>query len=310
MGSSSFALPALQRLFEDGHQITGVVTQPDKPSGRGQFIQSPPVKAKALEFHLPVYQPVSLKDDAARALFEALEQEMIIVVAYGKIIPPWLLRLPRYGCVNLHGSLLPKYRGAAPIHWAIANGETSTGVCTMQLDEGLDTGPVFLSEKTSIGPEETVVELSGRLAEMGSRLMVQTIAGILDGSLRPQAQDEALATVAPILRKRHGWIDWRKSAESIHNQVRAFNPWPGTTTRFRGTTCKILKTRKAGSAEAGTEPGMIVASKRSLAVGCGDSVLLELIEVQPENRRAVGGWEFANGARIQPGEKFEPVMDN
>jgi methionyl-tRNA formyltransferase len=235
---------------------------------------------------------------------------MIIVVAYGKILPPWLLALPKFGCVNLHGSLLPKYRGAAPVHWAIANGETSTGVCTMQLDEGLDTGPVFLSERTSIDPEETVTELSGRLAEMGSDLVERTVDGIVNGTLTPVPQDGTLATLAPILKKHHGWMDWQRSALSIHNQVRAFNPWPGTTTRFRGTMCKVLKTRQAGQAESGMQPGAIMASKRTLDVCCGDSMLLELIEVQPENRKAVSGSEFVNGFHIQSGERFDPIGDN
>jgi methionyl-tRNA formyltransferase len=310
MGSATFAIPSLVRLFEEGYRIAGVVTQPDKPVGRTQAMQAPPLKAKAFELQLPVYQPATLKDDAARALFQALAPEIIVVAAYGKILPAWLLQLPALGCINLHGSLLPKYRGAAPVHWAIANGESTTGVCTMQMDAGLDTGPVLLCESTSIGPEETVVDLSVRLAEVGSGLMSRTIQGILDGTLRARPQNHELATFAPILKKHHGFVDWRKPAESIYNQVRAFNPWPGTVTRFRGMTCKILKARVLGPDNTSSPPGTIQASKKSLAVTCGNSVLLELLEVQPENRKQVTGREFANGARVQTGEKFDPVMDN
>jgi methionyl-tRNA formyltransferase len=310
MGSAAFAIPSLVELFERGYTIAGVITQPDKPGGRGQALQSPPVKMKAFELHLPIYQPSSVKNEAARALFQALDPAVVVVAAYGKILPAWLLELPKYGCVNLHGSLLPKYRGAAPIQWAIANGETTTGVCTMQMDVGMDTGPVFLCESTPIGPEETVTELSARLAERGSRLLVRTIVGILDGTLQPQPQNHELATQAPVLKKSHGFVDWRKPAESIYNQVRAFNPWPGTVSRFRGITCKILKSRVAGAADSGWAAGTVAASTRSLAVTCGDGVLLELLEVQPENRKPVTGRDFVNGARIRTGEKFDVVMDN
>ena len=184
--------------------------------------------------HLPIYQPKSLKTEETRELFVSpLAPEMIVVVAYGKILPPWLLQFPKYGCINLHGSLLPKYRGAAPVHWAIANGEKQTGVCTMLLDEGLDTGPVYLCEETPIGPDETAPELYDRLAEMGSPLILKTLQGITDGtsSRKPQAGTEA--TLAPVLKKEDGFIDWARPAAQIHNRVRAFNPWPGTVTRFR-----------------------------------------------------------------------------
>jgi len=316
MGTATFAVPTLQRLLEKGYKVAGVVTQPDKPSGRGQTLTPSPVKQKAFEFHLPIYQPKSLKDDDAHALFEALAPQMIIVVAYGKILPSWLLELPQYGCINLHGSLLPKYRGAAPVHWAIAHGETKTGVCTMRLDEGLDTGPVFLCEETGIGPEESVQQVYDRLAEIGSGLMVKTVEGFLSGTLRPTPQDNSQATFAPILQKEHGFIEWTMRANEIHNRVRAFNPWPGAVTKFHGGICKILRSRVADSDPAlrslgqRTEPGTIVVSKRSLAVVCGDSVLLEILSIQPENRKPVAGADFANGARIQPGEKFQTLMDN
>ena len=310
MGSSTFAIPTLVRLFEKGYSIAGVITQPDKPSGRGQLVQAPPIKDKALEIHIPVHQPRSLKDDAARALFQALSPEMLVVVAYGKILPPWLLQLPGYGAINLHGSLLPKYRGAAPIQWAMANGDEETGVSTMQIDEGLDTGPVFLSEKTSIDPNESVQELSRRLAAIGSELVIRTIEGIANGTLKPTPQDGSKSSLAPILEKKHGFIDWTEPARRIHDRIRAFTPWPGATTLFRGKVCKILKTSVGERDQTGSQPGVIFASRKSLAVASGDSGLLEILELQPENRKPVRGFEFANGARIQPGEKFERLTDN
>ncbi len=310
MGTSEFAVPTLSRLFESGFKITSVVTQPDKPRGRGQTMQAPPVKRKAYELQLPVYQPITLKDDQARSLLQAMEPDLIVVVAYGKILPPWLLRLPRFGAVNLHGSLLPKYRGAAPIHWSVANGENETGVSTMQVDEGLDTGPVYLSERILIQPGDTVPELSNRLAAIGKELMAQTIDGLVNGTLLPKAQDNEKATYAPILKKAHGFIDWSDPASEIHNRVRAFNPWPGTVTRFRGTVCKILKTKTSDSPTSTTTAGTILAGKGILSVACGDGTTLDVLEIQPENRKPVSGWDFANGARIAPGEKFERMTDN
>jgi methionyl-tRNA formyltransferase len=313
MGSATFALPSLNHLFEKGYAITAVVTQPDKPSGRGQALQGPPVKRRAFDLHLPIYQPKSLKSDEARELFTALAPDLIVVVAYGRILPKWLLEMPRYGCVNLHGSILPKYRGAAPVHWAVANGEEKTGVCSMLLEEGLDTGPTYLCEETQIGPDETAAQLYDRLAEIGGPLMLRTVEGIVSGGNEPKPQDGAEATLAPILKKSDGFIDWTRPAIEIHNRVRAFNPWPGTVTRFRGSNCKILRSAVAAAddrRQSGAEPGTIVASKGSLAGVCGDSVLLEILSVQPENRKAVSGADFANGARIQPDEKFQPVMDN
>ena len=309
MGSATFALPSLDHLFEKGCEITAVITQPDKPSGRGQSLQGPPVKKRAFDLHLPIYQPTSWKTDETHELITALAPDLLVVVAYGKILPPWLLQFPRYGAINLHGSILPKYRGAAPVHWAIANGEHKTGVCTMLLDEGLDTGPVYLCAETHIGPEETAPQLYDRLAELGGPLMLETVTGVVNGTLKPKPQDDSQATFAPILKKEHGFIDWTMPAIEIHNRVRAFNPWPGTVTKFRGSMCKLVRT-KVGGAVQPSEPGAIVVSRRSLSVLCGDSVLLEILTIQPENRKAVSGGDFANGARIQPDEKFQSVMDN
>jgi methionyl-tRNA formyltransferase len=311
MGSASFALPSLDALFA-GHPIQCVVSQPDKPRGRGRIVQGPPVKQRANELHLPVYQPTSLKGSDAQELLGALAPDMIVVVAYGKLLPPWLLQLPKYGCVNVHASLLPKYRGAAPVHWAVANGEERTGVCTMLLDAGLDTGPVFLCEEASIGPDETAPELYQRLAAIGAPLLLKTVEGILAGSLKPEPQADSGATLAPMLKKEDGFLDWRRPAQEIHNRVRAFNPWPGTVTKFRGKTCKILKTRRVETELAEELPtvGSGLVSKGRFLVRCGDGLPLEILSIQPENRKAVSGADFANGVRIRPGEKFEPLVDN
>jgi methionyl-tRNA formyltransferase len=314
-GTAAFAVPALQGLCAAGYEVPGVITQPDRPSGRGQVLQAPPVKLAAIELGLSVHQPTSLDRPKTGALFEALRPDLIVVVAYGRIIPPWLIALPRYGIVNLHGSLLPRYRGAAPIQWAVANGETETGVCTMKIDEGLDTGAVYLCEKTSIGPDEPVPELSQRLAAMGSALMQRTVRGVFEGTLAPTPQDHSRATYAPILRKSDGHIDWRLPARTIHNRVRAFQPWPGAVTLFRGAPCKILKTQVGGAVPAGvqTEEGTLVAglsARQSLAAVCGDGVLLELLALQIPGRKPWLAADFLNSMKVAPGEKFERVKDN
>jgi methionyl-tRNA formyltransferase len=305
MGTADFAIPTLDRLVNENYKLAAVVTQPDKPSGRGQQLHSPPVKKRALELQLHVHQPVTLKDDSTRAFFETLQPDCIIVVAYGKIIPPWLIRLPRFGVLNLHGSLLPKYRGAAPIQWAVANGETETGVCTMQIDEGLDTGPVYLCEKTAIQTEESVQQLSERLAVLGAELLSRTLSGVISDSLHPTPQDHTRASLAPIIQKEDGYIDWRWPAQTIHNRVRAFNPWPGTVTRFRGSICRILKSKVGRQMETSESPGSLTASKGGVTVACGDGAGLELIEVQLPGKKPVSGNDFANGMRIQVGDYFE-----
>ena len=309
MGSATFALPSLNALFEAGYTITAVITQPDKPRGRGQVLHGPPVKKRAFELHLPIYQPQSLKSDETRELFRALEPDLIVVVAYGKILPPWLLQFPKFGCINLHGSLLPKYRGAAPVHWAVANGEDKTGVCTMLLNEGLDTGPVYICEETPIGSDEAVTELYDRLASIGGPLVVKTVEGILNAALQPKPQDDSHASFAPILKKENGHLDWARPAVEIHNHVRAFNPWPGTVTKFRGQVCKILRTAVRQDPNLG-QPGSIMVSKGHLAVACGNATSLEILSIQPQSRKAISGTDFANGLRVQPGEKFESLMDN
>jgi methionyl-tRNA formyltransferase len=305
MGTAPFAIPSLRALVGAGHQVVGVFTQPDRPRGRARKIHAPPIKVAALELALPVYQPDSIKTDSSRDCFELLSPEMIVVVAYGKIIPRWLIDFPPRGVVNVHGSLLPKYRGAAPVNWAIARGETITGVCTMQIDEGLDTGPVYLCGETAIDPEETAVELAARLAGIGASLLTRTVDGIGAGTIRPKPQDHASSTRAPLMKKEDGVLDWSESAASIHNKVRAFTPWPSVSVRFRGQSCKILRSRPSEEVDNKSCPGSIICDGERLNVVCGDGRLLGLLKLQMENRSALGGPDFMNGMRVQAGEKFE-----
>jgi methionyl-tRNA formyltransferase len=304
-GTSSFAVPILQTLVDARYVISGVVTQPDKPAGRGHTLQPPPVKSRALQLHLPVHQPATLKNDEARRLFESLAPELLVVVAYGKLLPSWLLELPRHGAVNLHASLLPRYRGAAPIQWAMAKGESETGVCAMKLDEGLDTGPVYACERTSIDPEESVQQLSERLAQLGGGLIRRTAEGIVAGTLKPVPQDSTRASLAPILTKQDGNIDWSLPAQAIYNRIRAFHPWPGARTVFREMICRVLKARISEEKASTSTPGTLVAGvggKRFLAVTCGGGTLLELLEVQLPNRKSQTGLDLVNGFRIGTGE--------
>jgi methionyl-tRNA formyltransferase len=305
MGTAEFAVPTLKRLVSEGYSISAVVTQPDKPSGRGQSFHASPVKRAALELHLSVHQPATLKDAEARRLFENLQPACLIVVAYGRILPLWLIQLPQFGALNLHGSLLPKYRGAAPIQWAVANGETETGVCTMRIDEGLDTGPVYLCEKTTIQPDETIAQLSARLSNLGSELTIRTLEGIVAGSVRATPQDHSKASLAPMIQKADGVIHWDADAQTIHNRIRAFNPWPGTVTQFRGVACRILKSRVGQPVEGKSTPGRISVLKGIVTVECGDGFQLELVEVQMPSRKPVSGSDFANGMRVRTGDLFQ-----
>jgi methionyl-tRNA formyltransferase len=304
-GTSSFAVPILQTLVEASYPIPGVVTQPDKPAGRGQVLQPTPVKSRALELGVPVFQPVTLKSDEARRLFESLAPDLLVVVAYGKLLPSWLLELPRYGAVNLHASLLPRYRGAAPIQWAMASGDSETGVCAMKLDKGLDTGPVYACERTSIDPDESVQQLSDRLAQLGRGLILRSVEGIAGGTLDPIPQEASRATLAPILTKQDGNIDWNLPARAIYNRIRAFHPWPGARTVFRDAICRILKARVREGETSVAQPGTLFAgagAKRFLAVTCGGGTLLELLEVQLPNRKPQTGLDLMNGFRIAGGE--------
>ncbi len=304
MGTSPFAISSLETLVSAGHDIEAVFTQPDRPRGRGQRTQPPPVKQIALDLGLNIVQPANLKDLSVRSLLEEVGPDLITVVAYGKIIPRWLIDLPPHGVVNVHGSMLPRYRGAAPVNWAIVRGETQTGVCTMQIDEGLDTGPVYLCDETEISEQETAPEVSERLAKAGGRLLVRTLEGIAAGDLRPRPQDEAAATLAPRLTKEDGYISWEEAALAIHNKVRGFTPWPSVLVRFRNRPCRILETRPEAGECKELPPGCIVPESGRLTVRCGDGRLLEILRLQPESRKAVSGVEFSNGVHLRTGERF------
>jgi methionyl-tRNA formyltransferase len=309
LGTPAFAVPTLERLVGTGHEVLTVVTQPDRPRGRGQSAAAPPVKQAAIRLSLPVYQPERIRRPEAIAHLRSLAPEIMVLVGYGQIIPQPVIDLAPRGIVNVHGSLLPKYRGAAPIQWAIANGETRTGVTTMQIDAGLDTGDMLLKAETSIGPEEDAVELGERLADMGAGLLIETLDGLARGSIVPAKQDSALATYAPILKKEDGLIDWRQSAEAIHNRVRGLQPWPGAYTRFRGHTLQIWKVRPGLSPQfvpAQGPPGRII-NIRPPCVSCGGESL-ELVEVQLEGRKRISAADFANGQRLNENDMLgEPI---
>ncbi len=309
MGTADFAVPSLGALREAGHELVGVFTQPDRRAGRGRKMRPSPIKEAAIELDLPIHQPDSLKTDEARDLLTNLSPVLIAVVAYGKIIPRWLIDLPPRGVVNVHGSILPRYRGAAPVNWAIANGESRTGVCAMQIDEGLDTGPVYLCEETEIDPGDTAPVLSSRLAAIGASLLIRTLEGIEGGTLLPKPQDEGQATLAPRLTKQNGVIEWSETAQQIHDKVRAFLPWPSVTVRFGDTPFKILESRPTGVVDKKKESqvGTIIFEQNRLKVTCGGGSVLELLQLQAENRGPVTGAEFANGMRIRSGAMFASI---
>ena len=300
LGTPEFAVPTLERTVEAGHEVLAVLTQPDRPRGRGQLTSASPVKAAAERLGLPVFQPERIRRPEAVELLRALGVDAMVVVGYGQIIPQTVIDLAPLGIINVHASLLPKYRGAAPIQWAIANGETWTGVTTMRIDAGLDTGDILLQEGTAIGPDETAVELSPRLAAMGAGLLVRTLGKLTDGSIAPQKQDSALATYAPLLKKQDGQIDWARAAHAIHNQIRGLQPWPGAYTAFRDQTLNLWRSCVREQESAAAEPGCIIAL-RPLTVQCGQGAL-ELGEVQLEGRKRMAGTDFVNGQRVREGE--------
>jgi methionyl-tRNA formyltransferase len=311
MGTPEFALPSLERLIRDGHQVAAVFTQPDKPAGRGKTLHVPPVKQFALEHGIPVHQPAKIKTNGeVRSIFETISPDVCVVVAYGKILPPWMLAVPRLGCVNVHASLLPQYRGAAPINWALANGERETGVTIMQMDEGMDTGPMLAKRATAIGEEETAPELSTRLAQIGAELLSETLPRIERREIPPVTQDHREATYAPMLKREDGLIDWSMSARGIANRVRAFQPWPGTYTNFRGGRLIIWRGHEAptradadSSAVAGT---ILKIDESGITVVCSGLSALLIQEVQIEGKRRVAAREFANGAHLKPGDRINP----
>jgi methionyl-tRNA formyltransferase len=310
-GTPAFALPSLRHLLAQADfRVEAVVTQPDRPRGRGQRLSLSPVKEAALETGLAVYQPEKIKSDAAFDLFARLAPDVVVIIAYGQIIPPRLLEIPRFGWINLHGSLLPKYRGAAPVNWAIVNGERHTGVTTMQVHRGLDTGPVLLQREVEIGSDETAPELAARLAGIGAPLVAETLQKLGRGELDPQPQDDREATFAPLLKKEDGRIDWAQPAQTIYNRIRGLEPWPGAFTTFRDKGCHIWG-RPAGGRDTLSSPGAILFSPGGgsavdppLLVACGSGTALRLEFVQLEGRKRITAREFSSGARIKPGDRF------
>lgn len=304
-GTPAFAVPSLRHLgAQRDFQIEAVVTQPDRPRGRGQEAASSAVKEAALEAAIPVFQWEKIKSDAAFEYFQRLAPDAVIIIAYGQIIPQRLIEIPRLGWINLHGSLLPKYRGAAPVNWAIANGETRTGLTTMQIDAGLDTGPLLLKYETPIAPEETAAALAARLAEAGAPLVAETLRQLDRGEIAPAPQDNSQATFAPALKKEDARVDWSLAAQKIYNRIRGFDPWPGAFTTFRGKSCQIWGTPLKPVA-AGGENGILLPTREDgLLVICGGTSVLRIDFAQLEGRKRVTGPEFARGARIAPGERF------
>lgn len=302
-GTPQFAVPTLEAVIAAGHQVALVLTQPDRPVGRDQQLQAPPVKQTALAHRIPVLQPEKIKNNAElRAELEAIAPEAILVVAYGRIIPQWMLDLPRHGNINLHGSLLPKYRGAAPIQWAVASGEVVTGVTTMRLDAGLDTGPMLLAQVVPIGEEETAVDVYEALAEIGAPLMVETLRRLEVGELFPESQDHSLATHAPILTRDDGRIDFTRTARETYNRWRGFQPWPGAFTALRGK--KLIVHRLHPVENFGIAPGTIQVHDGRLLVGSGQGTALELDEVQPEGKRRMSAADFLRGYQLNSGERL------
>jgi len=303
-GTPQFAVPTLEKLVNSGFDVGLVVTQPDRPKGRGLELVGSPVKQTAERMGIPVYQPEKIKtNEELRGKLESIAPDAIIVVGYGRIIPSWMLQLPKYGNINLHASLLPKYRGAAPIQWAIASGESVTGVTTMRIDEGLDTGDMLLQREMAIAAEDISPTLAPRMAAIGAELMIETLRGLQSGSIRPQKQADSQATLAPVLKKEDGKIDFSRSAQEIYNRFRGFQPWPGAFTSFRGKRLGITAMRPAS--EEGRRLQLLVKDGQLFA-GCGDSRTIELLEVQPEGKKRISAKDFLHGYRPVTGENMSP----
>jgi methionyl-tRNA formyltransferase len=303
-GTPQFAVPSLKKLLSQPEfEIVGVFTQPDRPRGRGNEVSFSPVKEVASTAGIPVYQPEKIRAPEAEQQLRGLAPDVIVIIAYGQIIPGRLLPIPQLGWINLHASLLPKYRGAAPIHWSIANGETITGNTTMRIDAGMDTGEMLLQQELAIGPHEIAPELSVRLSEAGAGLMINTLRCLAAGTLNSRPQDATGASYAPMLSRKDGRIDWERPAQEIYNRMRGFTPWPGAFTEFRGQTCHVLGRPLAKEASA-KQPGTLVAEQGKVLVACGAATVMELSDVKVEGRKQVSASEFANGAHLKPGERF------
>ena len=303
MGTPHSAVPSLQQCVVDGHEVVAVWTQPDRPAGRGQKLVSSPVKEFALSHGLSVFQPARIKNDEAKQLFASHDADLAVVVAYGRILPDEFLRSPRRGCINVHFSLLPLYRGAAPANWAIINGETETGVTTMFMEPTLDTGPILFQGKTDIGKTETAPELMRRLSYFGAVLLSETLNSL--DELTPHPQDHAKATFAPILKKEDGLIDWSQDAYTIERRIRGLQPWPNAYTSYREKGLIIREAQPALAVTSEIAPGeVIVAVGDELVVNCGNKTALRVLEVQPEARKRLAARDFINGMHVKVGDRF------
>ncbi len=305
-GTPDFAVPTLRAVLDAGHEVALVLTQPDRPAGRKMELQVPPVKRLALERGLRVFQPERIKNNQElRGTLEALQPDAILVVAYGRIIPGWMLELPRFGNINLHGSLLPKYRGAAPIQWAIANGETETGVTTMHLDVGLDTGDILLEKRLPIGPNTTSTDVFAQLSVVGAELMIQTLKGLAQGTIAAKPQNHSEATLAPILNREDGRLNLsERTAQEVYNRWRGFYPWPGAHATLRGKRF-LVHSMHLSSADRKLIPGDLDGSTGELLVGAAGGTLLALDEVQLEGKPKLKGMNFVRDFQLQPGERLD-----
>jgi methionyl-tRNA formyltransferase len=305
-GTPHFAVPTfIHLLAQSDIEIAGVITQPDRPRGRGKQVSASPVKDAAIAANIPVHQPEKIRSPESKELLQKLAPDCIVIIAYGQIIPAALLTIPKLGWINLHASLLPKYRGAAPINWAIANGETQTGVTTIRIDAGMDTGDMLLQEEIGIAQEETAPELAASMAEAGAPLMLETLRGIAAGKLTPHPQQNDAATYAPLLKKEDGRIDWNLPAQQIYNRMRGFAPWPGAYASFRGQTCHLWAEPFSLRTMTGAAPGAILRQETQILIACGHATLLRLLSVKLEGRKQVSAVEFANGARLTDRERFD-----
>ncbi|CDZ24407.1 Methionyl-tRNA formyltransferase [[Clostridium] cellulosi] len=295
MGTPEFAVASLDRIVKDGHEVAAVFTQPDRPKGRGYHLTPPPVKVMAQNYGIPVYQPTTLKDEETIQIIKDINPDCIVVVAYGRILPESVLNIPRLGCINVHASLLPKLRGAAPIQWSIINGETETGITTMFMAKGLDTGDMILKAKCDIGPDETFGELHDKLMVMGAETLSKTLTLLEQGKAPREKQDDSLATYAPMIDKNSTLIDWNKSAQEIHNLVRGLNPSPSAYTLFNGLKFKIISS-KLHNTESDKTPGSVVSvSEEGFVIACGDGKTLLVKEVQAQGGKKMTAAAYANG---------------
>jgi methionyl-tRNA formyltransferase len=302
-GTPQFAVPTLEKLVESGFAVRLVLTQPDRPKGRGLELVASPVKQSALRLGLSLYQPDKIKNnEELQVRLREINAAVIIVVGYGRIIPKWMLDLPRLGNINLHASLLPKYRGAAPIQWAIAHGETVTGVTTMRIDEGLDTGDILLQREMPITDDDTAVTLAPKLAGIGADMMIEALCGLHEDTIRPRPQDNAQATLAPILTKVDGRIDFTRSAQEIYNRFRGFQPWPGAFTTFRGRGLNIAAMKPASEPLPEIPQARLLVKADRLFAGSASGTAIELLEVQPEGKKRISAKDFMHGYRLQPEE--------